>query len=101
MMHHEQEWKEVHKEIIADICLLINNCADCHNDETGKTDCFPLRCVELHDETVDSFCIEPYTDKNTNRKLCDIASQHGYEADLITEGNEVSAIKFWKLNIPL
>ncbi len=55
----EQKRKEAHREIITDICMLINNCANCFNDETRKTDCFPLQCVRLHKVTADSFYMEP------------------------------------------
>ena len=92
----EQKRREAHKEIVTEICLLINNCANCHSDETGKTDCFPLHCVDLYKVTADSFYMEPYTDSNINRKLLDIASQYGYEAGFIMEEKAVSAIKFWK-----
>lgn len=30
----EQKRKEAHKEIIFDICMVVNNCACCYNDET-------------------------------------------------------------------
>ncbi|MBD5534540.1 MAG: hypothetical protein HDQ99_02550 [Lachnospiraceae bacterium] len=91
----KQKRLEAHKEIITEICLLINNCANCHNDETGKTDCFPLNCVDLHKVTADSFYMETFDDSRTNRKLLDIASQCGYEAGFVMEGKEIS-IKFWK-----
>ena len=90
----EHKRKEAHKEIITDICMTINNCANCFNDETRKTDCFPLHCVKLHKVTANSFYMETYSSK-TNRELLDIASQHGYEAGFIMEGEE-AWIKFWK-----
>ena len=53
----EQRRKEAHKEIIFDICMEINNCANCHNDETKKTECCPLNRVELHKVSANSFYI--------------------------------------------
>ena len=91
----ELKRKEAHKEIIIDICLLINNCAGCYDDVKRKTDCNPLSCVELHKVTADSFNMDPY-DSKTNRELIDIAVQHGYKAGFIMEGTEVTEIKFWK-----
>ena len=84
-----QKRKEAHKEIIIDFCMLINNCANCHNDETEIIDCFQLHCVDLYKVTANSFYMEPYIDSNTNRKLLDIAEQNGYRADLIKEGKEI------------
>ena len=89
----EQKRKEAHKEIITEICLLINNCANCHNDETGKIDCFPLQCVDLHKVTADSFYMEALDDSRINRKLLDIASQYGYQAGFLKEDGEI-IIKF-------
>lgn len=91
----KQKRLEAHKGIIADICMLINNCANCHNDETGKTDCFPLHCVDLHKVTADSFYMETLDNSSTNRKLFDIAGQNGYKAGFIEEG-KVICIKFWR-----
>lgn len=90
----EQKRKEAHKEIIKDICIEINNCANCINDEARKIECYPLHCVKLHKVTANSFYMEPYSSK-TNRELIDIALQHGYKAGFIMNGNEIW-IKFWK-----
>lgn len=86
---------EAHKEIITDICMTINNCANCLNDETRRTDCFPLNCVDLHKVTANSFYMESYDNSKTNRELLDIASQHGYETGFVIETGG-TLIKFWK-----
>lgn len=91
----EQKRKMTHKKIITEICLLINNCADCYNEEVKKTVCCPLNCVELFKVTEKSFYIEPY-DNKTNIKLIDIAEQYGYKLGFIMEENEIKSIKFWK-----
>ena len=91
----EQKRKEAHKEIITEICLLINNCANCHNDETGETDCFPLHCVDLHNITANSFYMEAFDNSPTNRKLLDIAEQCGYKAGFVKDGKDM-LIKFWR-----
>lgn len=91
----EQKRKEVHKDIITDICMNINNCADCHNEETRKTDCDPLRSVELHKVSANSFYMEPYGSK-TNRLLLDIAERYGYKTGFIMKNGEIAWIKFWK-----
>jgi len=88
-VYAEQKRKEAHKEILTDICMVVNNCANCFN-------CFPLHCVKLHKVTADSFYMEPYYSSKTNRELIDIASQNGYKAGFIMEGKEIAWIKFWK-----
>ena len=65
----EQRRKEAHKEIIFDICMEINNCANCHNDETRQIECCPLNCVELHKVSANSFYMIPYENSETNRNL--------------------------------
>lgn len=94
-VYAKQKRLEAHKGIITDICMTVNHCANCHNDETGKTDCLPLYCVDLHKVTADSFYMESFDNSRTNRELLDIASQNGYEAWFIKEDN-VIMIKFWK-----
>lgn len=91
----EQKRKEEHKDIITDICMNINNCADCHNDETHQTDCNLLRSVELHKVSANSFYMEPYGSK-TNRLLLAIAERNGYRAGFIMENGEIAWIKFEK-----
>lgn len=91
----EQKRKEVHKEIIFDICMEINNCADCHNDETRQTECCPLNRVELHKVSANSFYMIPYDNSETNRKLIEIAKEHGYKAGFVIEDGE-TVMKFWK-----
>lgn len=91
----EQKRKEAHKEIIFDIYMIVNNCAECHNDETRRTECYPLNCVELHKVTVNSFYMVPYEDSGTNRKLIEIAEDHGYKAGFVIEDGEM-IMKFWK-----
>lgn len=88
--------KESHKEIIEAICIEINNCADCYNEECRMAECDPCNSVNLFKVTKNSFYIEPYSDSKTNRKLIDIATKYGYEAGFILEGAEVAWIKFWK-----
>lgn len=91
----KQKRLEEHREIITNICMTVNNCANCHNDETRRTDCFPLNCVDLHKVTANSFYMESFDNSQTNRELLDIASQNGYEAGFIKEDNAIM-IKFWK-----
>lgn len=87
----EEIHKEIHKEIIEDICLIINNCAECFNDEIMQVDCCPLQCVELYDITADSFYIDCYF--NLLVELADIAFEHGYGISVTKE----EGIKFWKI----
>lgn len=90
----EQKYKS-HKEIIYEICMNINNCANCYNEETRQTECTPFHCVQLYDVSRDSFCMEPYGEK-TNRLLDDIAKQYGYKVDFIMKGKIITCIKFYK-----
>lgn len=92
----KQKRLETHRGIILDICIEVNNCANCYNDETHRTECFPLLCVPLHKVTVDSFYMESYDNSKINRRLLAVASQHGYKAGFIMEGG-VNQIKFWNL----
>ena len=92
----EQKRKEAHKEILTDICMSINNCADCHNDETRETDCNPLACLEVFKVTENSFYMNTY-DTKTNRKLFEIASQYGYKVGFVMdEKSVVTGIKFYR-----
>lgn len=91
----EQKRKEAHKDIIFDICMIVNNCAECHNDETRQTECYPLNRVELHKVSANSFYMVPYDNSKTNRELIEIAEQHGYKAGFIIEDGK-TVIKFWK-----
>lgn len=91
----EQKRKEAHKEIIFDICMTINNCACCYNDETRRTDCYPLNCVELHKVTANSFCMVPRDNSKTNRELIEIAEDHGYKVGFVMDDGEM-VMKFWK-----
>lgn len=95
MRNLEQELKELHKDIIFDICMNVNNCANCYNDETRKTDCYPLQCVETYEVSEKSFCIEPYGER-INKLLVNIAGQYGYKAEFIMEEKEITLIKFSK-----
>lgn len=90
----KQKREEVHKEIIFDICMIVNNCAECHNNETKQTECCSLNCVELHKVSANSFYMVPY-DNRTNRRLIEIAEQHGYKAGFIIDAGE-TVMKFWK-----
>ena len=38
----EQDRRNAHKDILTEICMNINNCADCYNEETKKTECRPF-----------------------------------------------------------
>lgn len=91
----EQKLKEIHQEIIFDICMNINNCANCHNEETRQIDCYPLQCVKMYEVSEKTFCIEPY-DERTNKLLVNIADQYGYKYEFIMKGKEIALIKFWK-----
>lgn len=95
MENLEQRLKELHKDIILDICMNVNNCANCHNDETRQIDCYPLQCVEMYEVSEKSFCIEPYCER-TNKLLFNIADRYGYKSKFIMEGKEIALIKFWK-----
>ena len=93
----DKQRKNLHKDILQALCMEIKNCADCHNDDTGKTDCNP-ECrlyQELHKVTANGFYIEPINPK-INRKMFEIASQFGYKCGFVMEGNQVSYIKFYK-----
>lgn len=87
------EWKEAHKKIIFDICIIINNCANCYNEGIRQTECNPFCCVETYELSEKSFCIDSYNEK-TNRLLTDTAKQHGYKVNFIMEENEIVGIKF-------
>lgn len=85
--------KDVHKEILEDICINLLNCTDC-----GKN-CNPrwrLSCnagLIVMSET--TFQIEPYSDK-TNKQLMDIAKNHNYKAEII-HNNEDIYLEFSKI----
>lgn len=91
----EHKRKEEHKKIIFDICMMVNDCAECHNDETRRTECCPLNHVELHKVTANSFYIMPYDNSKTNRELIEIAERHGYQVGLTMEDKGM-IMKFWK-----
>ena len=91
----EHQRKEMHKDIIEAICIEINNCADCINDECRRTECFPLSRVELFKVTANSFYIETYDNSRINRKLLELAEEYDYNAGLIEE-NGIVSIKYWK-----
>lgn len=93
-LYIEQKRKEAHKDIIKDICIVINNCADCYNEECKKVKCNPYNCIELYKVSGKSFYIEPYGSK-TNRELIDIATKHGYKTEFVIDGEEIY-IKFYK-----
>lgn len=71
------------KELLEDICILLNNCANCKS-------CAPTDELKYYSgliiTTPNTFYIEPYGEK-TNAKLIKIAEQHGYEAGIITESD--------------
>ena len=92
----EQKRKESHIDILKDICMTINNCADCHNEETHTTECCPCNCLNLQKVSEKCFYIEPY-DSKTNRKLFEIASQYGYKTGFVMDDkSRVTHIKFYK-----
>ncbi len=95
MVNVNQKQKEAHKEIIADICGVINNCANCYDDGAMKINCNPLSCVHLYDVSVDSFSMDPYEDE-INKRLIGIAGRHGYSAGIVIEDKEVIGIRFWR-----
>lgn len=92
----EKQRKENHKDILTDICMAINNCADCHNDETHKAECNPFGCLEVFNVSANGFYTNTY-DSKTNRKLFEIASQYGYQVGFVMdEKSVVTGIKFYK-----
>lgn len=62
----EQKLKEMHKDIIFDICMNINNCANCYNEETRQTDCYSLQCVETYDLSENFFVLNLMEKKQIN-----------------------------------
>lgn len=94
--HEENQITEFHKDILEDICLKLKNCADCHNEETGKVECCPMRNLyaELNDVTADTFFMEPYNSK-IHTAFAEIASKHGYEMTF-TGRKDQELVKFYR-----
>ena len=90
----EKQRKELHKEVLYDICLIINNCANCYNEETRETECNCLACVDVYKVNANSFCMEIY-DNKTNRKLIDIGEKHNYNVGFVEDKDDVW-ITFYK-----
>lgn len=88
---------EKHNDILLAICMTIKNCADCINDETRHTDCYPscLLRNDLINVTANGFYIESYDNSNRNIELLNLAKEYGYQAGF-TEKYGVIYIKFWK-----
>jgi hypothetical protein len=91
----EYKRKEAHKEIIKEICMIVNNCADCHDEKTRQTECVPDQRVDLYKVTETSFYIDAY-DSKTNRKLLDMGNEYEYKTGIVIEDDDTSYIKFWK-----
>lgn len=80
---------DCHKEIINEICLYLNNCANCYNEETRCTECNPAICTscQIYEKTETTFCMDIYS-KETNDGLIRIASQYGYDAEIVGESGQ-------------
>ena len=85
----EKQKKNLHKDILSDICLLLHNCAECR-------ECNPSEILyrEVQKATQSCFYIEPY-DSKTNIKLLDIAKKHNYHAGFVN-WKDGMMIKFWR-----
>lgn len=73
--------RKIPNELLKDLCMEIHNCADCHNEETGKVECNPAARLERDIFSVDqnSFAMDFYADIKLQRKLSKVATKHGYE----------------------
>ena len=91
----EKQRKELHKEVLYEICLIINNCANCYNEELRITECNCINCVDIFKVNANSFYIEPYDDM-TNGKLIDIGKECGYNVGFVLGGEYDGMIKFYK-----
>lgn len=93
----EQDRRNAHKDILTEICMNINNCADCYNEETKKTECRPFSCLEVLKVTGTSFYMDAY-DAKTNKKLIEIASRFGYKINFVVDNEKsvVTEIRFCK-----
>lgn len=78
----ENKKRELHADIIADICININNCASCYSDIYKRVECNPINCMNVFQITKNSFCIELY-EGDVCRRLLDIAENHGYKMGIV------------------
>ena len=87
---------EPHKHILTDICIEINNCAECFDEDTKEVDCCPICCLykELHEISENTFYIE-YQNKKMYDKFEEIANKHGYKM-IITKVEKREMVKFYK-----
>lgn len=78
-----------HGKIMGEICIYINNRADCYSEDMHKTECNPLNCLgnQVHGITENSFCMEVYGE-DVNRGPSGIALQYGYSAGTAVEDGE-------------
>lgn len=91
----QQKKRDIHKDILLDICMNINNCADCWNEETHQCDCDCFSRVKIFKSTEKQFYMEPYSSK-TNILLREIAENHGYDFGIV-EDSDGMWLKFWKI----
>lgn len=91
----QQKKRDVHKDILLDICMNVKNCADCYNEQTHQCECDCFNRIKIFKSTEKQFYIEPYSSK-TNLLLRDIAENHGYNSGIIEDSGEMW-LKFWKI----
>lgn len=76
-----ENMKLTHKDLLFDLCVFFNNCADCNYiDECsqGKALSDIIRMLEASRITNKSFRIPGSYDASTNRRLIDLADSHSY-----------------------
>ena len=61
---NENKYFDCHKEIIKEICIYLNNCANCYDEELHCTKCDSLNCTkfQISKTTKDYFYMEIYSD---------------------------------------
>lgn len=88
------EVRKINVNILQELCICINNCADCYNEETRKVECAPLASLEHHGELYlsdSSFYLNSY-DKQTNEELFEVAAKYGYHVEAMPD----ERLRFYK-----
>lgn len=69
-------------KFLEDLCVNLNNCTDCYDDEMKQCKCCPLMTLNLCKIDDKHIYLDPYS-ADINEKLKRIAISYGYCADLV------------------
>lgn len=95
-MFAKRHLADSHQPVIADLCLLLKNCADCHDECRGCTVCDPVSQIgpTLFHVTRNSFCLEMFSPR-VNNEIIAVLKKYGYQSGIVSD-NTRSWIKAWK-----